>query len=148
MENVKNFEKFKNIDNNLGFDFDIGTSYSILILFWSWENKIHLLILILTFDMPFRWLLILNQYCFFNIKIIDIDFGQQLSKAGQYWFWYCLTFSLNGMLILILPCKTWSRPPLLSIINFWFNEQFEHQPCRTQEGSVKKWYRKLQKGID
>ena len=116
MENVKNFEKFKNIDNNLGFDFDIGTSYSILILFWSWENKIHLLILILTFDMPFRWLLILNQYCFFNIKNIDIDFGSQLWKAGQYWFWYCLTFFLNGMLILILPCKTWSRPPLFHVV--------------------------------
>ena len=48
-----------------------------------------------------------------NIKIFDIDFGWQLLKPGQYWFWYCLTFSLNGILILILECKTWSRPPLL-----------------------------------
>ena len=32
MKNVKNFEKFKNIGNNLGFDIDIGTSKPILIL--------------------------------------------------------------------------------------------------------------------
>ena len=30
MKNVKNFEKFKNIGNNLGFDIDIGTSKPIL----------------------------------------------------------------------------------------------------------------------
>ena len=103
--------------------FDLEKTKSIS-WFWYWLLTCHL-------DDFWYWINIVFSISRILILILGHNFGRQVNIDFDI-AWH---FPLNGVLILILSCKTWSRPPLV-----WKQQKGKFSNIWTGNGNT--WKRK------